>query len=765
MKKILYWILGVIVVLLIALYIALFTPIGNKALASILQSQLRSISSLDINVSKFELSPSKLDTELDIANMAKFKLDGNLSLFSLGFDLKYLLSLKQEYLQNNNINSKKDLSFGGDIFGSAFDFNASGRGYLFGSNVELDAKILDFAPANIALNANGIKIEELLELLSKPKYAEGILNINANISSKESKPYGNALINLYTKSINYALVQKDFNISLAKNSEINVDINALIENDKILAKTQILNPYMEFIAKESIFDLSKQNIQSDFSLNLKDLSKIEGLVKSTLAGRAILDGNLSFDILNSSLKDLAAKINGSQIAFANLSGVELDLRARARGDKEQINYNATLNSNIAEITKADGYYKLSNKELSIETKAIVSDLSKIQKDMSGEVLADAKAKLSGSLIKELDANVNLAGGTINAKSQGQSLDILIDKLDLAKALVLAGQPNYLNGFLNAKAHLSSLDFTNLNGNYEAKASGSFGEEALSKMLSKNFPANTKYDFSINGKINNNILSFLASLKSDLANLDSFKGEFDINKAILKSNYVFDIYDLSRLGFLAEKNFKGQAKFEGSVSMDKSLGATINSSNLFGGKLNGVLANNNLKADISNIDFSNMMQSLDMPDYYEGKANLDLSYNLLSSNGLVNADLNNGKLKNVGLIKTIQSLTKSDLTKDSFNEAKAVARLSKNAIALNINLKSPRINIAVENGAVNTQNSTLNIPFSIGIDKANFKGSIKGSTDNPSVNIDLASALKSAADKFLKGDDAQNVNKLLDKLFK
>ena len=161
----------------------------------------------------------------------------------------------------------------------------------------------------------------------------------------------------------------------------------------------------------------------------------------------------------------------------------------------------------------------------------------------------------------------------------------------------------------------------------------------------------------------------------------------------------------------------------------------------------------------------MMQRLDMPDYYDGKANLDLSYNLLSSNGLVNADLNTGKLKNVGLIKTIQSLTKSDLTKDSFNEAKAVARLSKNAIALNINLKSPRINIAVENGAVNTQNSTLNIPFSIGIDKANFKGSIKGSTDNPSVNIDLASALKSAADKFLKGDDAQNVNKLLDKLFK
>ncbi|WP_297195308.1 hypothetical protein [uncultured Campylobacter sp.] len=765
MKKILYWILGIIVVLFIALYIVLFTSVGNKMVASIIQSQIRSISGMDINVSKFELGFSKINTEIDIANMAKFIVDGNLSLFSLGFDIDYLLKLNQEYLNKNNLNSKDNLSFGGSVFGSAFDFNASGRGYLFGSNVELDANIISFAPAIVNLNANGIKIEDALEFVSKPKYAQGVVNVNADIFTKEQKLSGNALINIYNKSINYELVQKDFNISLPKNSELNADVKAVIAGDKILANTQIANSYMNFIAKETAFDLSVQELNSDFNLNLKDLAQLESITKTKLAGKVVLDGNLSFDVLNSALKELNAKINGTNIAAATLSNVDLVLNAKATGDKEQINYNANLDSNIAKITKASGYYKLANGEFSIETNAKVDDLSKFQKDMSGTVLADAKARLTGSVINELNANIDLAGGKINAQSDGKVLDVKIDNIELSKALALAGQPSYINGALNAKAHLSSLDFTKLNGNYEAKASGTFGQKALSQMLAKNFPANAKYEFNLNGNIKNSITNFDAFIKSDLANLDSFKGEFDINNVKLNSNYVFDVFDLSRLGFLADKKFKGKAKFEGTVTMDKAIGATVNSSNLFGGTLKATLNNNDLKADISGVDFSTMMQSLDLPDYYEGKANVDLSYNLLSSSGVANANLNNGKLKSVGIIKTAETLTKSDFSKDSFNDAKATAKLSKNAVNLTVNLKSPRVNIGIDNGVVNTSSGALNMPFSIGVDKATFKGSIKGTTSNPSISIDLGSALKSAADKLLKDKGGEKVNKLLDKLFK
>ena len=281
MKKILYGILAVFLVILVALYIVLFTSFGNKFVAGIIEDKIRTATALDVNVSKFELGLTKLNTELDIANMAKFTVDGNLSLFSLGFDLNYLLSLNKDYLAKNNIKTKENLNFGGAVFGSAFDFNASGRGQLFGSNVELDAHILSFAPALVNLNANGIKIEELLDLLSKPRYAQGVININADIFTKENKLAGNTLINLYTKSLDYKSIEKDFNLSLPANSEPNADIKANINGDLVAVNTVINNSYAEFLAKNTQFNLGTQILTSDFTANLKNLSPLTSLNLST----------------------------------------------------------------------------------------------------------------------------------------------------------------------------------------------------------------------------------------------------------------------------------------------------------------------------------------------------------------------------------------------------------------------------------------------------------------------------------------------------
>lgn len=765
MKKILYGILAVFLVILVALYVVLFTSFGNKFVAGIIEDKIRTATALDINVSKFELGLTKLNTELDIANMAKFTVDGNLSLFSLGFDLNYLLSLNKDYLAKNNIKTKENLNFGGAVFGSAFDFNASGRGQLFGSNVELDAHILSFAPALVNLNANGIKIEELLDLLSKPRYAQGVININADIFTKENKLAGNTLINLYTKSLDYKSIEKDFNLSLPANSEPNADIKANINGDLVAVNTVINNSYAELLAKNTQFNLGTQILTSDFTANLKNLSPLKSLAKTELAGSAILDGNLSFDVLNSALTELNAKLKGSKIKAATLSNVNLVLNAVAKGDKELINYDVKMDSNLAKITKANGYYKYKNSELTSDIEAKIDDLKAFDSSLQGTVLANANAKITGSVINSLKANIDLAGGKISANSDGKTLDLNIDKIDIAKALAIAAQPAYLSGNLNAKAHLSSLDFTKLNGNYEAKASGLFNQKALSAMLGKNFPANKKYDFNLNGDIKNSVVNFNAVLNSDLANLKSFKGSFDINKAKLSSNYVFDIYNLANLGFLADKKFKGSLQLNGEANFDKSLNLSANSSNFFSGALKATIVNNALKADISNVDFSNMMQSLDLPDYYEGKANVDVNYNLLSSSGVASANLNNGKLKSVGIIKTAETLTKSDFSKDSFSDAKAVANISKNSVSLDVNLVSPRVKIAINKGLVNTQSGALNMPFSLGVDKATFKGTIKGSTTNPSISIDLGSALKSAADKFLKDKGGEKVNKLLDKLFK
>lgn len=771
MKKILYAVVALILVLLVAVYVVLFTSFGNKIVAGIIEDKAKQ-AGLELNVSKFVLRFSSLDIEVDVANMLNAKVEGNLSLFKLGFDIDYLLALNKDYVQSLNVNLNQNLSFGGKVAGKASDFKADGKGYLFGSNVALDARVVDYTPLELKLSANGIKLEELLDLVSQPRYVLGVLNVNADISTKDLKPDGKALINLYTSSINYKLLQKDFNLSLPNKSEITADVSAYVNGNDVALSSEVKNSYLSLQTQNTKYDLNDGILSSDFLFKIPDLSKLKSLIGTNIKGALNLDGNAS--LAGANLNELNAKLVGSNVSALNLPNINLTFNAKAQGENDKINFDALLNSNLLKITQLNGFYKMSNSEASVQTAMSIDDLSKFSSlagtAIKGSVQANLNAHTVGSEIKNLKADANVAGGLINANSDGKSFDFSIKDLDVAKLLVLAAQPAYANGAINAKAHLSNLDMQNLNGDFEATAGGVLNQSTLSKLLEKKFPANSKYDFKLTGDIKSSVANFTANANTDFVKLSSLKGKFDIKNTTLQSTFIIDAFDFSKLNWLAERKLSGKAVFNGSANFDKSgLNAKITSDDIFKGKLDATLANNVLDANLNQVDFSTLMKGVDLPDYYDVKATVKANYNLNTSIGEANANLNNGKLKNVGVIKTLGTLTKTDFTKDSFTDGNLNAKLNPNAITLNLSLKSPRISITVDKGLVNTQSSTLNIPFNVGVDKSNFKGSITGKTESPSVKLDVANAIMShpkvqEQTQKLQEKGQKELNKLLDKLF-
>lgn len=771
MKKILYAVVALILVLLVAVYVVLFTSFGNKIVAGIIEDKAKQ-AGLELNVSKFVLRFSSLDIEVDVANMLNAKVEGNLSLFKLGFDIDYLLALNKDYVQSLNVNLNQNLSFGGKVAGKVSDFKADGKGYLFGSNVTLDARVVDYAPLELKLSANGIKLEELLDLVSQPRYVLGVLNVNADISTKDLKPDGKALINLYTSSINYKLLQKDFNLSLPNKSEITADVSAYVNGNDVALSSEVKNSYLSLQTQNTKYDLNDGILSSDFLFKIPDLSKLKSLIGTNIKGALNLDGNAS--LAGANLNELNAKLVGSNVSALNLPNINLTFNAKAQGENDKINFDALLNSNLLKITQLNGFYKMSNSEASVQTAMSIDDLSKFSSlagtAIKGSVQANLNAHTVGSEIKNLKADANVAGGLINANSDGKSFDFSIKDLDVAKLLVLAAQPAYANGAINAKAHLSNLDMQNLNGDFEATAGGVLNQSTLSKLLEKKFPANSKYDFKLTGDIKSSVANFTANANTDFVKLSSLKGKFDIKNTTLQSTFIIDAFDFSKLNWLAERKLSGKAVFNGSANFDKSgLNAKITSDDIFKGKLDATLANNVLDANLNQVDFSTLMKGVDLPDYYDVKATVKANYNLNTSIGEANANLNNGKLKNVGVIKTLGTLTKTDFTKDSFTDGNLNAKLNPNAITLNLSLKSPRISITVDKGLVNTQSSTLNIPFNVGVDKSNFKGSITGKTESPSVKLDVANAIMShpkvqEQTQKLQEKGQKELNKLLDKLF-
>ncbi|HEG8172613.1 TPA: hypothetical protein SFZ60_001265, partial [Campylobacter coli] len=228
MKKILYGIVVFIVVLLIAFYTLLFTSFGNNIVANFIQDKIKQSTGLDANITQFTLRFSSLDIEANLANMADLKLEGNLSLFKLGFDLDYIINLDKNYAKNLGLNLNQNLAFSGKINGKSSDFMINGKGYLFGSNVLLDARVYNYSPIALNLSANDLQISELLALFGRRNLAKGTIDIASKISAKDLKPDGNAIIKLDNTYINYAEIKKEFNIDLPENSNLKAEILANI---------------------------------------------------------------------------------------------------------------------------------------------------------------------------------------------------------------------------------------------------------------------------------------------------------------------------------------------------------------------------------------------------------------------------------------------------------------------------------------------------------------------------------------------------------
>ncbi|HBK6302369.1 TPA: hypothetical protein LM659_001377, partial [Campylobacter jejuni] len=839
-------VIAFVVVLLIAIYTILFTSFGNNIVANIAQKKIKESTRLDVNITHFNLRFSSLELQANIANMADFNLKGALSPFKLGFDLDYLISLNQNYAKNLGLNLNQNLSFGGKIQGKASDFTLDGKGYLLGSNVLLNARMYNYNPIALNLDAQNLKVEEILHLLSYPSYAKGFLNAQAKISAQDLKPDGNIIIKLDTSYINYEAIKKDFSLDLPLNSNPKAEILANVKEDKIYAVSKIYNDYLNLQTQKTLYDISKNALSTDFNLSIPSLAKLEKLTKTRLNGSlgvigqtsvvnnalsslnaqviglggevkaslknnkifadineaslekllalagygALVSGNLNAKLLNADLDfsnfDLEAKINNAKIntnELKKIAKIELpntifSLDTKANAKNSNISYNALLASNLLNIKKLQGTYNLKNSELNTDLNAFIDDLSQFSaiagQKLQGKADLTAKAHIIGTQIQNLNANANLADGVIKVDSNGKKLDLNIDKLDLSKLFVIAGMPNYASGIVNAKVNLDNIDFNNLNGKANLEAKGILNATTLSNILNKNFPNNTSYDLNTKINFKNNIAQFDSVLNSSLADLTKLQGSFDIGKMLLNSDFSLKINDFSKLGFLLDRKLKGRAEFNGKVGFDKNLNFVVNSPNLFEGKLQSTLKDNLLLADLNGVDLSSLAQGLDFMDVYQGKADVKANYNLLSEEGEVNLDMKEGKLKPNLITNALKILTLKDITNDVYRTANAKALIKKENIKLDLNMQADRSYILVQSGALNSKSGALNLPFDIKLDRANFKGSITGTTENPKVNLNAGSVLnsiknvvgsgvsdgiKSTGDKVDKA-----VNKLLNKIF-
>lgn len=832
LKTLLYCILGIVVLVLIVIAVAL-SPFGNKIIASYAQDIITQKIGYEFKFDKFRVGFSALDVQSKINNEISANLIGNYSLFSQKFDINYSINAK-EFEQN-----KIDLDINGYTKGELKDFAIEGGGKLVGSNAKFSIVLKDFIPAQIKIDSKQINLNDLSMIAMKKPYLDGKLNIIADMNSTNNELFGTAKI--YTNKIipNFENIKNDFNIALPAKADIliNSDINA--QNNKIFANTNLTSSLFTAVAKKTSYDLNNSDLNSDFSLDINDLSKFVSLTGQKLSGSLKVNGDIAMknntlDVLNASLiglggsissklsnNQLDAKINNIKLdqilsfvqikpllkggidgvanisnlnnmdkiaGFANLefknakfdskilnenfggsssADIPFNLKANLALNDSKASVDSQIGADFIKTGKINANYDLKAQSGLADVRLDITSLKKLfGNQIKSGIKLDATAKIENNALYNANATLNGLGGSAKVDMSSDKLNLNASNLSLGEILLIAGMTELANANLNANLALN--DLTNLNGNGEISIkNGVFNKTAMSKMLEKDFPANTKFEAVFKPVFKNSIVDFTTNIKSDLANLSKFDGSFDTKKTILNAKFNASIDNLNKLSFLTNgMNLRGNLVANGDIGFDKTLSANINSQ-VFDGTAVAKLANDKVQANLKDIKIEKLLYTLGYDEFYLANANVNANYDLKASKGDFKADLKDGKIAQSGFTNLLKTVLGRDLTQEAYKTGSADGKINKQVISFNAATKSDRTDISIKNGVIN--DDKLSIPVKANIEKTDIEIKITGTTEKPSYSVSSQYLQNKIKDKILdtiyKGDDKQDKKNEANELIK
>ena len=238
MKKLLLWLLGILVALVLLVYIFVFSPIGNAIFKPIVQSQINKHSPLPLVLDKFSLGLTSTHIVLKNGEKLIIDLSGGYNLFTLGVDFDLFVDAN-------------DISLFGEMAGielaGAFEVRAKAVGKVFDelvvsttsdiarSTSVFNATLYDLMPTKITAQISAMRIDELLAMLGQKPYVSGVLGLQADITGTQDKEpnfNGQATLAITQGGFSKELIQRDFDIEIPRTSW-NANLSAIFDMDTI----------------------------------------------------------------------------------------------------------------------------------------------------------------------------------------------------------------------------------------------------------------------------------------------------------------------------------------------------------------------------------------------------------------------------------------------------------------------------------------------------------------------------------------------------
>lgn len=650
-------------------------------------------------------------------------------------------------------------------------------------------------------NINAPKISADNALINKDYGIKLPKNFNANLNSDISVNNSilTAITTLNTSLANANAQKTSYNL---KTNELNTDFNLDIANlanleplisqklngsVKIALNTQIKNNKMQFLDAQINGlggNIMAKLVNGELNAQIKDIKLAEALSLASLPplAKSQINGFAKITGLNNPQNangNASLKFSKGELDYKQMNKIlNSDLKSNIifTGDTKisvlsgVLNLDALLDSPALKMAKLSAKYELNTASGDADFNANIPNLGLIfGSKAKTSAYIKANANFKNNAITKANIDINGLGGNINATLNNQALQANINNIQAGNVFAIIAQDELFSGSLNANINLSSLDITKLNGQGQISLNNAvFNAPNLSKMLDVKFPQNSKFNLNAKVSFKDSLAKFNALFNSDLAKLDELNGIYDLKQNALNADFKASVANLANLAFLSGASINAPLNANGKVSMvNGALNAKINS-DIFGSQTSANYTNDTLNASMQKVKIENILSALGYEKFYLGLANTNFKYNLKNAVGEFDADVLEGKLAQNGLTQLINAVFKRDITNEVYENGKVYGTINQNNITLNAKISSPKSNISIEKGTINSATKTLNIPLKANFEKTDLSINITGTTDKPKYNVKSdylqEKVINKAFDKLIKNDEKrENTKQILNDL--
>ncbi len=456
MKKLFFGLTFLIVLVIAGIYGILFTTPGNSYVASIIEEKVNAgQKDVTMKVNDFKLTMNDILFNATIDDNSTINVQGDLNIFAKNVDLNYDVNIKELSSLQNITKQKLNGLFStkGTVKGNQELAVVKGISSIASSDTTYDINLVDFKPSNILFNMKNAKIEELLNIVDQPLYANGNIDINANIKSADIPTLDGLVTTKISNGIlNVMLINKE--LKEAPATPITFDGDIITKLSPNMADTEVAfdSSIAKLDVKKANVNLKTSVINSDYKVFVKDLAKLEAIINQKYNGSFSTSGNAVVD-------NGVIKIDGISDIFT--SDTKYDIKVV---DSKPEYVNVTVNkAKIESLLNLVNQPNFANGLMNIDAKIKSADV----KNLDGKILTTIlESKVNNAVVnkqfeQKLKQPIIFKGDIVTdlVKTQAISkidLNTSVTNLDMQKAVFDIEKGSFVSDYVVNFTDLSKL---------------------------------------------------------------------------------------------------------------------------------------------------------------------------------------------------------------------------------------------------------------------------------------------------------------------